>query len=60
MGSWATAASSRSRRSCSTNAASLDAVNRHGVSRMRTVKPPVRRLSTASAMASGPARPARR
>ena len=38
----------------------LDAVNRHGVSRMRTVKPPMRRLSTASVMASGPARPARR
>jgi hypothetical protein len=60
VGSWATAASSRSRRSCSTNAESLDAVNRHGVSWMRTVKPPVPKVSTATVMASGPARPARR
>jgi hypothetical protein len=42
------------------NALSLDAVNRHGVSWMRTVKPPAHKVSTARVMASGPARPARR
>jgi hypothetical protein len=58
--SCATAAPSRSSSSCSTNIESLAAVNCHGVSWVCTVKPPAHRASTASATASGPARPARR
>jgi hypothetical protein len=57
--SRATAASSRSRSSCSTNADSLEAVNCHTVSWVRNTNPPAHKALTASVAASGPARPAR-
>jgi hypothetical protein len=57
--SCATTASSRSWRSWRTNADSVEAVNCHMVSWVRTVNPPAHKVLTARVAASGPARPSR-